>query len=211
MSTDYHFYVEHRVGDDPEGESWACLPELVKVRPGSDPIAEELFWLSGRSPLTELFFRDDSPVTFCPGLPAAAPSLEVSRWLPGWGRWWVGFDDLLADYWDATRVVASGEVRRCDVDCFGDGTGPYPHDQMLEREAIRQAVVWERDRWYKIVPSGKTVDRRYEFSWNAEDELVDVTWTCSIAELLGAESVGAVAVLRRRWSDEDLRFVVILW
>jgi len=121
---------------------------------------------------------------------------------------WIPYPELLIDCWDTESVTVAGSVPARRAPLFEDGTRPFP------RAALRSAGATDREleRLADARPVREPLDvafgrERHRIAELPPDELVQVTWRATVAELIGEPYVALFKGLRRYGPDEELRIL----
>ena len=211
MGLDYGFHVElHADG------CWQVPESLVLPyqRPGG------FCWSSGKHNVTSLFFGQDAWFPFRPELPpdwstsqlyqslAEFYDFEVNEWRISW----LPYEELCIDQWPTERLLVAGTVRASVALLFGDGTGPFPAEE-LEAHGITEELTLGAigNGWQVSSPIGYVHGKRRDGLAKLDPSVfVPVSWETTLATFLGEWFVSAFQSLRQFGDDCDLRVISTL-
>jgi hypothetical protein len=210
----HHFYVERR---EPEG--WV-VPGDFAPDPGMAFECDRRFgafaFVHPRRGWPDLFFGAHRIFPMRPGPPddrRGSPLFQHLDLFYDYDRdedqlGWIPYPELLIDCWDTESVTVAGSVPARRAPLFEDGTRPFP------RAALRSAGATDREleRLADARPVREPLDvafgrERHRIAELPPDELVQVTWRATVAELIGEPYVALFKGLRRYGPDEELRIL----
>jgi hypothetical protein len=210
----HHFYVERR---QPEG--WG-VPRDFAPEPSLPFECDHRFgafaFVHPRRGWTDLFFGADRIFPMRPGPPddrRGSPLLQYLDLFYDYQRdedqlGWILYPELLIDWWETESVTVAGSVPACHAPLFGDGTQAFPRAALVSAGASER----ELERLDDARPVREPLDvafgrERHRIAELPPDQLVQVTWRATVAELMGEAYAALFKGLRRYGPDEELRIL----